>query len=393
MKYFILPFLFVSTLCADIIEELNSNLPEILNKTPSIKGDFLKVEPFPDQGGSFINDVYLITTDCGEELALKVENKNWTDRKTINEVISINHVARLTTIPVPHVLRYVNDLQASSIRQEYILMKRIKGQPLNHAINEIYQDKKRYFKVLNQLADVMAQLNSIQFDSMGSFSMKEGCSIGASIEFPEYIASKPSENFAQHAVCWLTYYCDEMKRLVKTNHPNQKVFAYFIPKFEHMLESNDFDLLNEDNDKFVYCHQDFVMKNILIDEDKITAILDWEWSGPALLEFEYKTGFDFLFSQEDRDYFSALMKQRGLEHYFQPPPKNRQLYYQLIGHLYTLISCYEWIDGKLEHSAKFLDQKLEQRMVKSSPDIDMSSFVRSKAHALDQLIIKFNNIN
>lgn len=125
------------------------------------------------------------------------------------------------------------------------------------------------------------------------------------------------------------------------------------------------------------------MKNILVDGDMISAVLDWEWSGTAVLEFESKTGCDFLKTSEDRDFFNRLLAERGVFHFFDPPAEIRQLFYQLTGELYTLISCYEWIEGKLEHSAKFLDQKLEQRRIRASDDFDIRSYVEETSSSLD----------
>jgi hypothetical protein len=61
-----------------------------------------------------------------------------------------------------------------------------------------------------------------------------------------------------------------------------------------------------------------------------------------------------------------------------------------MGELYALISCYEWVEGKLEHSAKFLDQKLEQRRIRNSKNFDIRSYVNEISSSLDD---HFNQLN
>lgn len=112
--------------------------------------------------------MYLVRTDKGEQLVLKVENANWQREKTLNEVLALQYINRYTTIPVPKVLAYENAMHDSLINYEYILMTRMKGEPLNHEFERIYADKEAYHCVLEQLADVLAQLKQGPFASIGS---------------------------------------------------------------------------------------------------------------------------------------------------------------------------------------------------------------------------------
>jgi hypothetical protein len=96
------------------------------------------------------------------------------------------------------------------------------------------------------------------------------------------------------------------------------------------------------------------MKNILVLDDEVTAILDWEWSGSALMEIEPMTGFDFLLNEEDRLYFAKKLETLGVNDFFATPNSQRQLFFRLIGNVYTLVAFREWREGKLEHTAKIL---------------------------------------
>jgi len=371
-----------SALQADYCQDIFDDLKVIIHGADGVDGELESVIPFPNQGGSFINQVYLICTDKGEQLVLKVENANWQKEKTLNEVLTLEYINRYTTIPVPKVLAYENAMDDSLINYEYILMTRMKGEPLNHEFERIYADKKTYHRVLEQLADILAELKQVPYSSIGSLKCPATLELKCPIDFVNLGKETPCASFSEYVRRWLNYYLGEMKVLKDSGHQNSSYFEKHIPQVEKLLS---LDLLKLDNalETFPFSHQDFVMKNILVDGEMISAVLDWEWSGTAVSEFESKTGCDFLKTSEDRDLFNRLLAERGVFHFFDPPHEIRQLFYQLTGELYTLISCYEWIEGKLEHSAKFLDQKLEQRRIRASEDFDIRSYVEETSLSLD----------
>lgn len=389
-KFFILILFCIGKVDSSTLSIRSDDFSAILDDQQSIYGNLDTITPMPDQGGSFINDLYLIITSTGKEFVLKAENPNWKTRKTLNEVSAVRYIEKNTKIPVPHIIKYHNEITSSPLGIEYILMSRVQGKALNLVIEEIYPDKKIYLQILNDLADTLATLNSIQFEYMGNVESEgNGLVVVSPIEFPNSVISKPCHKFSEYGFAWLLYYTNEMKRLKKANHPNQQHFSRLIPRLENMLKTKNFSILDDPTDLFVYCHQDFVMKNILVDNGRVSAILDWEWSGPALPEFEIQTGFDFLRTEEDRILFEKLMAERGVPNFFRPPPPTRQLFYDLVGHLYALISCYEWIEGRLDHSAKFLAQKLEQRMVKKEKHFNMERFVNDKTEMVEQILSDF----
>ena len=85
-----------------------------------------------------------------------------------------------------------------------------------------------------------------------------------------------------------------------------------------------------------------------------------------------------------------MLEEKGIFNFFDPPSPARQIFYEAMGELYTLISCYEWIEGKLEHSAKFLDQKLEQRRVRTLKTFDMESYIFEITTLLDKHFLEIN---
>lgn len=383
LRLLIFTFFYFSSLQSDFCREIIDDLKVIIHKVEAIEGELESVIPFPNQGGSFINQVYLVTTDKGEKLVLKVENPNWPKEKTLNEVTTLEYLDRHTSIPVPKVLAYENALNDSLIGYEYILMTCMKGNPLNHEFERIYANPELYRHVLEQLADILAELKNRPFFSLGSLKDSNTRDLKCPIDFANLGYDTACKDFSEYAHRWLTYYLKEMRFLKDSGHRNAIYFEKYIPEVERLLLSN-LKLLNDSKEAFLFSHQDFVMKNILIENATITAVLDWEWSGTATPEFEYKTGCDFLKTHEDFTLFEAMLEKRGIPGFFDPPHATRQLFYRLMGELYTLISCFEWIEGKLEHSAKFLDQKLEQRRVRSAKDFDMQAYIKEVSLSLDQ---------
>lgn len=322
---------------------------------------------------------------------LKVENAHWKNEKTVNEVQTLDYLNRYTSIPVPKILAYENEIDHSPLGQEYILMTRMRGSPLNHEFERIYENPDLYQSVLEQLADILAELKHLSFSSLGGLKCVSTLELKSPIDLMNLGDNTPCRSFSEYAQRWLSYYLGEMKRLKNSAHPNSQYFEKYIPQVERLLYFSNWSRLDHLSEIFPFSHQDFVMKNILIEDGIITAVLDWEWSGSAPSEFEAKMGCDFLKSAQDIALFNSMLEHRGVLNFFESPSHARQIFYQLIGELYTLISCYEWIEGKLEHSAKFLDQKLEQRRIRSSENFDMQSFVAKISTLLDNHFLEITS--
>ncbi len=349
---------------ADFLKLMNSELPSVI-------GEFSHVDILEDGGLSFINSVYLVHLKNGKELVIKIGNPIWKGNKTENEVVALKFLQANTTIPVPEVVAYESDISKSCIQNEYIVMNKMAGKPLSREIERIYKDKVAYHKVLDQLASAIVQLKAFHFKEIGNFKKndKNKLEIGGIVDFAEYEVEEPCKSYSQYALHAMKFYIKEMEQLVAKNSQDSKVYQKYIPLLKDFISATDFTSLDE-QDVFVFSHQDFVMKNILVDDEGVTAVLDWEWSGSALMENESMTGFDFLLCEEDKHYFTEKLSEFGVDNFFDQPPLKRQLFYRLLGNVYTLVAFREWKEGKLEHTAKFLSQKLEQRKIRSDSSFE-----------------------
>lgn len=381
--------------CADknpayFLELMRKELPQILDDSLNEKGLFSSVEPLEDGGPSFINSVYLINLKDDRQLILKIGNPIWKAAKTLNEVAALKFLRAHTNVPVPDVLAFQADAEASLIGYEYILMNRVKGKPFIHEFSSIYENNSRYLKILDQLASYVGELKSYKFSHLGNFKIisDDQLEVYGVVDFANYKvegACKKYSEYAQHA---LQFYKQEMMHLVDKKSVDTAIYEKYIPILDDFIAKANLDCLDNDSE-YVFSHQDLVMKNILIDDENVSALLDWEWSGSALSENESMTGFDFLKTEEDKSYFSKALEHHGIYHFFDSPPYPRELFYRLIGNVYTLVAFREWSEGKLEHTAKFLNQKLEQRKIRNNPDIDLDEFIKSVTLDLDKCLEEF----
>ena len=178
-----------------------------------------------------------MTTDQNEKFVLKVENTNWKNEKTVNEVQTLAFIDRFTSIPAPIVVAYENAIHDSLIGYEYILMTLMHGVPLNFEFEKIYSDSCLYHNLLQQLADVLAEIKQFNSSFIGSLNSIDSLQLKCSMDFANLGYDTPCEDFAEYAHRWLSYYLKEMKTLVSTGHQNANYFEKYIPNIEKLLLS------------------------------------------------------------------------------------------------------------------------------------------------------------
>ncbi|MBU1198968.1 MAG: aminoglycoside 3'-phosphotransferase/choline kinase family protein [Nanoarchaeota archaeon] len=214
----------------------------------------------------FNNPIYFVKTKDKktknkQELVLRVTNplKRWERLKTLHEVTIMDFIRENTNIPVPQVYDY--SLDKKLIGYEYILMEKIKGKPLSKIYNKLSDKEKLHY--LKQIAKVFAELKKFKFDKIGSF--QPGMKIGPMVDIREGPFDNASDYLAAELECRLV----EMKK--------KERFIPYIPKFIEFKEK----VIKQykPKEKFVLTHMDYALKNFMVKDGKITALIDWEWSG------------------------------------------------------------------------------------------------------------------
>lgn|GEM_PF-2444527 len=388
-------FFWLLTLIIGSLQCEEGDFLSFLNKSVSaLDSSFKAAQSLQGKGPSFINSVYVILDENGREYVIKLSNPVWQKAKTCNEVFALQFLQDNASIPVPEIFLYENRAEQSPIGFEYIVMPKIKGRPLSSEIDRLYEDKAAYHDVLNQLADIVAEMQTCPFDVIGNFARYENQKlvVAGIVDFANYALEQPCKAYSEYARHALSYYVQELEEKMQQREENlfYNQISSILLRLKNLVQLGNFSFLDKPTDRFVLSHQDFVMKNILVDQSKVTAILDWEWSGAQLAELEHMTGFDFLISEDDVQYFDQQLQQRGIYGFFSEPPPERQLFYHLMGEIYSLVAFEEWQEGRLEHTAKFLTQKLEQRKIRAIRDFDMTAFLTQLLSDLDQDLQAFS---
>lgn len=362
-----------------MIETLNNNLEFINGYIPSDKPKIIGIERFKS-GASFINDVFMCTTRTGEQYVIKIANPNWPRVKTLNEVLSIKIVRQKTTIPTPNVLGYCLDKE-NPIQHEFIIMDMMEGVPLSLVYDDI-KNTHNFEKILDNLADYISQLRKIPYEEIGNFTLDEdrGIRVMSPIEIYSPSDLKAPMSFAEYYLRILSYYRRVISKSDFLNDVDKESLKKYIDNVIELLKTRRFS-----KESFVFSHQDFVMKNILVKGEKVVGIVDWEWAGPNIFEMESLSGFDFLEKKEHRAHFKARLKNLKCRIFLEKAHSLRQKIIEFSGLIYRIASFEEWIGKKpFLHTARLIKDKLFQRWVKGNKMNDsktIKSIILKDIHA------------
>ena len=226
-------------------------------------------------------------------LVLRISGNHLPRIKTQNEVGIMSWVAKNTTIPVPDVVAY--DYSANNpISHEFTLLARIGGVTLSDIYGTL--DDQKLARILDQLIDILVQLHAHEWDQIGGLVINENGEIvvGQVLDetfwqvtdieklWPENetVASLNIEGPYPTYVALTTAQIKKYIHLIQT-HEKLEFMRDIIPRLEEFLIALPQHSLELNNVKLRLAHKDLHFGNILYDIEtgKITAILDWEFSG------------------------------------------------------------------------------------------------------------------
>ncbi|KAH7889320.1 kinase-like domain-containing protein [Phlebopus sp. FC_14] len=124
--------------------------------------------------GSF-NKIFRLTFDNGEKLIAKIPCPLSAPPRlcTASEVATMDYARNVLGVPVPHVLRWNADADASEVGTEYILMEHVQGV-------ELYQRKQNFGKegraFVDNIVDIECKFTRRRFSQIGSLYYKEDVS-------------------------------------------------------------------------------------------------------------------------------------------------------------------------------------------------------------------------
>ncbi len=308
-----LSFLTNKKIAINLIEDFISNNHYQTNnlKLATIKQIFNKhnlenIKNFKKIASGVSNPVYSINN----KYILRIKNDN-IKHKFQKETYLYNLIKQKTKLPVPKTIA-INSSK-DIIPNEYMITTKLPGKTLKQTVPSLNNKLKQ--NLAKELGTALAQLHSIKFKHSGQFSIKN-----------------KSQNFKKiKAQSWSRNIQKDYTKALKTLKSNNLLNKTLINKIKNMLKTNKHLL----NIKFVpsLIHSDFNSENILIHKNKISAIIDYEWSFSGHSEYDLGTIQRRLFqavnlNDQKQDFFKAYEK-------IIKRPKNKKEFEQLYG----ILSC------------------------------------------------------
>jgi RIO-like serine/threonine protein kinase len=208
----------------------------------------------------FNNKTYFIYTQNNYSFALRLTKNSWPKEKIECEKELINYIRKNTQIPVPKILCYDNSYKEFDFG--WILMEKIDGDNLETLWINMSNENKNY--IILQIIEILNQLQSIKLDKIGSLY-----SYGVGPYFENKRGPfNTSKEFLE----------DKMNLAIETVNTNLSFMGIkpFVPKLQKIFKKL---LQLIDNVPIVLFHGDLSLRNILIKDNKIVSLLDWEWGG------------------------------------------------------------------------------------------------------------------
>ncbi|CAG7926062.1 unnamed protein product [Penicillium olsonii] len=195
-----------------------------------------------------------------------------------HEAETLRFIAANTTIPVPK----VHDVQWEDGKAVAIVMDYIPGKRLDEAWGTLNSDQK--LSIASELHSFINQLRELKGSYIGAINRGKAI-IG-------HIASIEGGPFDSE------------------QHFNEFILGDIIPSAPAMLRHHaKFALMNDH--EIVFTHADFSPRNILVEEGRVTAIIDWEYAGWYPEHWEYMQALQRLKPMPDwPEYLSLILPPR-----------------------------------------------------------------------------------
>ncbi|KAK5658665.1 hypothetical protein OQA88_2061 [Cercophora sp. LCS_1] len=226
------------------------------------------------------------------ELVLRVSGRHLPVIKTKNEIGVMTWLSKNTTIPTPAIIAY-DASESNPIGHEYTLLSKARGITLSEIYDTLTPEKTT--QILDQLIDILTQLHAHPWTGIGGLSLNENGDPVLSQILDENFWQLPGIekywpghtptglNLSGPYGSYIDYITAHIQLYIKliNLHPTLASMRDLIPRLENFIA-----ILPQHSDELNkvalrLAHKDLHFANILFDDstNKITAILDWEFSG------------------------------------------------------------------------------------------------------------------
>lgn len=252
--------------------------------------------------------------------------------KTENEVAVIKFLKG--KIPVPKIYKY--SFNKDEIGLEYMLMEKVKGNPLSDTWYKI--NKKQRLEYTKQIAKIFVKMKKHSFKKIGSFDID--MNVVESVENQD----GPYNNFKEYITAKIKKYVGNIK-------DNKE----YVPKFKKYLKT-----IKNYRIPLALTHTDICPKNMMADKGKITALLDYEWSTNApYMEDIMNITADLELDNhpECKKEFFKILKRNKIPYELKDEIKE---IYEISAMAMRLAYYKDWFYGKPKQAKKFIEERLKE---------------------------------
>ena len=279
------------------------------------------------------HSIYMITVPQNtkisyEKLVLHVSGQHLPKIKTENEVAVMTWVKQNTSIPIPELVAFDASSTTNSIGHEYTLLSLVEGTALSEKHQSLTEA---------QISSILDQLHAHSWDTIGGLRLNgAGAAILGRIvdetfwQAPEVKKLWPAGESVDSLNIGGPYstYVDLVSAQIKTYihliniHENLTFMRDAISRLEAFVKALPEHAEQLNDVKLRLAHKDLHFENILYDPDsgKITAILDWEFSGVVPFPL-WNPRRSFLWNASDDE--SSLAPKEQLSKLFEERFKDR----------------------------------------------------------------------
>ncbi|KAJ3320435.1 hypothetical protein HDV06_005258 [Boothiomyces sp. JEL0866] len=216
--------------------------------------------------------IKIVTAD--KELLLRLSKTTWPKEKILNEIAALEYL-KTADIKCPKIHSF------GFGKVHWILMEYIDGKMLESEWRSL--DRITKLNLIKQIGDQLKILQSLHFPTISGWILEKGIPL-----LTRYFDGNYQYNSEAEFI--ISQYLLNVKKLESSM--DTEFLKELEPKIKRILEKLE-------HVPIVFFHGDFAFRNMMIKNNNLVSILDWEWAGtrPNYLELFY----DLLEGEDEND--------------------------------------------------------------------------------------------
>ncbi|HUU76882.1 MAG TPA: aminoglycoside phosphotransferase family protein [candidate division Zixibacteria bacterium] len=233
-----------------------------------------KIFSIKDKVESFVNPVFEVHLEDNTKYILKINNPQWS-LKQRRELNAMEIVRENSQIPIPQVIGF--NYSKTIIPYDYSIFEKIDGIELRELETKKQLHQNEYLSIIEELGYYVGLLHSISFDFFGDLL---GSKMQTNFKPNEKLNYFWGKKFSSWKSCFKAICFDNLNWVDSKSFEKYRI--KIIPKIDELAEKICLPF------EACFIHSDIQPSNILIKDNKITSILDFEWAYAGSPSFEYE---------------------------------------------------------------------------------------------------------